>query len=87
MEAPGLRVMLMEGRRRGASGGTLHVKVESSSKVEHGLYIEINEEFKAASDNESDGANWVPDRLAEHWDAVLKFSEVAAEHLLGLVRN
>ena len=87
VEEPGLRLMIMEGRRRGAGGGTLHIKVEPSSKVEHGLYVEINEEFKVTGDRESDGAQWVPDRLAQHWDDVLKFSEVAAEHLLGLVRN
>lgn len=87
MEAPGLRAMLMEGRRSGVSGGTLHIKVEPSTKAEHGLYIEINEEFNAPNESESDGAQWVPDRLAEHWDAVLTFSEVAAEHLLGLVRD
>jgi len=87
LEAPGLRSMLMEGRRSEAKGGTLRVKVEPSAKAEHGLYIEVNEEFKSPSGIEFDGAQWIPDRLAEHWDAVLKFSEVVAEHLTGLVKN
>lgn len=87
MGEPGLRSMLIQGRRKEADGGVLLIKVEPSIKVEHGLYVEVNEEFKAPGDNESEGARWVPDRLAEHWDAILKFSEVAAEHLLSLVRS
>jgi hypothetical protein len=38
MEAPGLRLMLMEGRRQHVKGGTLYVKVEPSVKVERGLF-------------------------------------------------
>src|SRR5579859_3402300 len=75
MEGPGLRTMLMQGRRKQADGGVLRIKVEPSLKVEHGLYVEVNEEFKAPGDGESEGARWVPERLAEHWDDILKFSE------------
>ena len=63
MEAPGLRSMIMEGRRKETGGGVLHIKVEPSTKVEHGIYLEINEEFKAPGECESDGAQWVPSRL------------------------
>ena len=87
MEGPGLRSMLMQGRRKQAGGGLLHIRVEPSVKVEHGLYVEVNEEFKAPGNDESEGARWVPDRLAEHFDAILNFSEVAADHLLSLVKN
>jgi hypothetical protein len=85
MAEPGLRSMLIQGRRKEADGGILLVKVEPSVRVEHGLFVEVNEEFKAPN-HESEGARWVPDRLVQHWDAILRFSEVAAEHLLGLVR-
>jgi hypothetical protein len=87
MEAPGLRSMLMQGRRKGASSGILKVKIEPSVLIEHGLYVEINEEFKAAGDSESEGARWVPSLLTEHWDAIMKYSEEAAEHLLALVKS
>jgi hypothetical protein len=87
MEAAGLRSILMQGRRKQVHGGTLHIKVEPSTKVEHGLYVEVNEEFKAPHDVGPDGARWVPDRLAEHWDHILDYADVAAEHLLGLVRS
>ena len=87
MDGPGLRSMIMEGRRKQAEGGLLHIKVEPSSRVEHGLYVEVNEEFTAPEARESEGARWVPDRLAEHWDAMMNFSAIAAEHLLSLVKK
>lgn len=87
MEGPGLRSMIMQGRRKHANAGTLHIKVEPSTKFENAVYVEVNEEFKASGDSESEGAQWVPRRLAEHWDAMMKFCEDAAEYLLGLVKK
>ncbi len=86
MDTPGLRSMLMQGRRKQVNGGILRVKVEPSVRVQPGLFVQINEEF-SAGDGESDGAQWVPGRLAEHWDAIMAFSEFAAEHLLDLAKN
>ena len=87
MEGPGLRSLLMEGRRKQVNAGTLHIKVEPSVKIKPGLFIEINEEFRAPAEQEADGARWVPSRLVEHWDGIMKYSEGVAEHLMGLVRN
>lgn len=84
IDSPGLRSMVMQGRRKGVSGGLLHVKVEPSSKVEQGVYIEINEEFKPTADLEAEGAQWVASRLSEHWDAIMKSSEETAEYLVSL---
>lgn len=84
LDGTGLRSMLMQGRRKHESGGLVHIKVEPSAQIKHGLFIEVNEEFKSVG-GDSEGARWVPERLAEHWDAILKFSESAADHLLSLV--
>ncbi len=83
VDEPGLNSMTMQGRREDAKGGTLRIKVEPSAKVEFGVYIEVNEEFKAPKDDEA-GARWASNRLAEHWDGILIFAGVAAEHLLNL---
>lgn len=83
LDKPGLRSMLMEGRRKATDGGLLHIKVEPSVRVEHGVFIEINEEFKEPGE----GAQWVLACLADHWDATMKFAAEAAEHLLGLVKK
>jgi hypothetical protein len=87
MEGPGLRSMAMQGRRKQTSGGLLHIKVEPSAKVQPGVYLEVHEEFKPSGECESEGAQWVPGRFAEHWDAIMKFSEDAAEYILSLVKN
>ena len=86
LESPGLRSMMMQGRRKHADGGTVRIKIEPSQKIEHGLYIEVNEDFRPSGD-ESDGAQWVPGRIGDHWDATMEFAEEAAEHLLGLVNS
>ena len=86
MRVPGLRSLLMEGRRT-ENGGVLYVKIEPSVKVTYGLFVEVNEEFRLLKDQEpTEGARWVPDRLTEHWDAILKYAEGASDHLLSLVK-
>lgn len=87
LEAPGLRSMQIQGRRKQANGGVVHVKVEPSVPIKHGLYVEVNEEFKPTGDEEAEGARWVPQRLVAHWDAILEYSEFVAGHLLNLATN
>ncbi|HTC90722.1 MAG TPA: hypothetical protein VK686_20605 [Bryobacteraceae bacterium] len=87
IEEPGLRSLNIQGRRKDADGGVLHIKVEPSLRVAHGLFVEINEEFKAPSKDESDGARWASERLVEHWDAILRYSEEVAGYLLNLVNK
>jgi hypothetical protein len=88
MKEPGLRSMLMQGRREDAAArGLLHIKVEPSVEVKPGLFVEVNEEFKAPNEGESLGAQWVPDCLAQQWDATMQFAETAAEQLLSLVKT
>lgn len=83
MDNPGLRAMLMQGRRKELGGGDLHVKVEPSSKVEHGLYVEVNGEFRPTPE-ESLGIEWVPRCLTEYWDPIMKLSEDTLEHFVRL---
>jgi hypothetical protein len=84
MEDPGLLSMTMQGRMAPSNEGVFRIKIEPSAQVKYGVYMEFNKEFRAVSDDEPDGASWVRDRLAGHWDAMMVFSEDAAEHLLRL---
>ena len=86
MAESGLRSMLMEGRRKQVGGGTLQIKLEPSTTIGHGLVMEVNEQFNEP-DGQSESARWVPNQLTVHWDDFLKFTEEAAEHLLGLVNS
>lgn len=85
MEGAGLRSVLIEGRRRNGSEGLLHIKVEPSAKVQPGVYVEINEEFRSvAADGQTEGAEWVRDLLAGNWDDFMAFAQEGAEHVRGL---
>jgi hypothetical protein len=87
LEEPGLRSMQIQGRRKEANGGVVLVKVEPSVPIKHGLFVEVNEEFKPSGEAEVEGAGWVPERLATHWDSILEFSEFVANHLLSLIKQ
>lgn len=87
IDAPGLLSMVMQGRRKETDGGNLRVVVGPSQKVDPGVFMQINEEFLASKYPQPEGAQWIAGCLSEHWDGVMAFSEVVAEHLLGLVRN
>jgi hypothetical protein len=87
IEGPGLRDIMMEGRRNQTSDGTLRVKVQPSVRVEFGVYIEVSEEFKATAAEAIGDIPWVPTRLGEHWDAIMAFAVDTATHLIGLVKN
>jgi hypothetical protein len=84
MKAPGLRSMLMQGRREETSKGILLIKVEPSLKVTQGVFVEVNEEFGAPSGDPSEGALWVPSCLATQWDSLMQFAENAAQKILPL---
>lgn len=95
MKEPGLRSMLMEGRRERGMRSIVRIKVEPSIMVSPGLFVDFNEEFKPPSDGQSEatvgigtieGAQWVPDCLAEHWEATMRFAETAADQLADLVK-
>ena len=50
--------MQIQGRRKEVDGGVVLVKAEPSVRIEHGLFVEVNEEFKPLDKetSESDGA-------------------------------
>jgi len=88
IEVPGLRSMVMQGKRRGVSDGNLFVKVEPSLLVQPGLFVEVTEDFVKWPDAEAEDAQWVPGRLRKHWDDMMKYAEDVARNLVeGLARK
>lgn len=85
VDSAGLRTMVIEGRRKDAGGGVLRIRVEPSAKVQPGVFIEVNEEFRATEADRS--ANWVSDRLNAYWDSLLEYSRVVAESLLDNLKG
>jgi hypothetical protein len=85
LDNPGMRSITMEGQRPGTTGGLVKVRVEPSIQVKPGVFVEVNEEFRVTEGDE--GARWAGQRTADHWDTMLAFAEVVAEHLLGLEKE
>ncbi|HME08770.1 MAG TPA: hypothetical protein VKG25_17060, partial [Bryobacteraceae bacterium] len=83
IQAPGLRSMTIEGRRSEMEDGTVFVKVEPSSLVQPGVFVEVIEDFVRFSEDEDQDAQWVPGRIGKQWDAVLKYAEDVAQGLLA----
>jgi hypothetical protein len=87
IEAPGLRSMVMQGRRKGVSDGDLFVKAEPSSLIQPGLFVEVTEDFVKSTDTEAKDAQWIPDRLEKNWDDVMKYAEDVAHDLMEALRR
>jgi hypothetical protein len=84
MKLPGLRSLLMQGRRDETSEGLLYIKVEPSLKVTRGIFVEVNEEFRAPADGLPEGAQWVPSCLGTQWDSFMQFAENAGQQILPI---
>ena len=82
IEGPGLRSMMMQGKRKGVPDGNLFIKVEPSLLVQPGLFVEVTEDFVKWPDPDAEDAKWVPGRLEKHWDDVMKYAEKVAHDLL-----
>jgi hypothetical protein len=80
---PGLLSMVIEGRREDSPTAVLRVKVEPSpaAKLQFGVYIDINEEYRAPSGAVS-GTAWAIEHIQAQWEAVLKYAESASSHIL-----
>lgn len=87
LENPGLRSLTIEGRRIGRDDGTVFVKVEPSSVVQPGVYIEVSEQYVRAPDNEGVDAQWVPSCLNKNWDSVMNYAKNMADDLLANLEN
>lgn len=85
VETPGLRSMMMQGRRTGAESGTLFVKIEPSLVIQPGVFIEVTEEYAAHGDEDLADAKWVPERLDKHWEPIMKYAEDVSQGLLAAV--
>jgi len=83
VDKPGMKSLVIVGRRKSDSAGTLNVQVQPSANIEHGVFVQVNVEFQR-TDDEMTGAEWVPECLAEHWDNVMDYSETMLEHIVGI---
>lgn len=67
LDRPGTLTLTVEGRRPDDHDGHVRVKVEPSTLIPNGIFIESNDEFRSL---ESISAKWVAEILESEWEPV-----------------
>lgn len=80
LKRPGTLSLSIQGMRPDDRHGHVRVRVEPSNTVEHGIFLETNDEFSEVT---ADSAEWVEDVLTREWDASRTRAEVIREHVLS----
>jgi hypothetical protein len=80
LDKAGTRSLVVEGARPDDFAGHVVVKVEPSRRVQPGVYIETNDEFRNLS---SGAAEWVQDVLVNYWDESRQRVTSVRNHLLS----
>jgi len=79
MEEPGLLSMTMQDRRK-EPPGYVRVKIEPSTKITPGIYMEVNNHYEFEGENALQKLMAI---LKNSWSEIISFSDKIAEHLLG----
>ena len=78
--APGLRTLVVEGKRPAASSKITRVKVEPSARIVPGVFIETNDHYESTlKDSPAEAMSW----LRECWSEVRSFSRSVGEQILS----
>jgi hypothetical protein len=81
MEGPGLGSMTMLGKRPAALSKAFSVKIEPSTKIIPGIYVEMNDHYEIPDDGR---VGDLMKLLRDDWDAFLSHSDTSAKSLLSL---
>jgi len=82
---PGLRSLMIEGKRESCGAQRIRVKVEPSTKVHPGVFVHVNEHYTVEEEKNSNPTDRIViflRVLQESWDGFLTYSREVAFHLL-----
>lgn len=80
LNSPGLGKLMMQGVRPDDMKGAVNVTVEPSTRVKYGVYVNINDHFVIADDEDSVGsAGLATSLIRERWDTFLSQPETIAQ--------
>ncbi len=82
-QRPGLRSLIIEGQRNDAWKGFIRLKVEPSTEVPLGLFVNVNDHYDLGS--EINGAENAIQILDEKWTESLEWSRRSADYVAELV--
>jgi len=84
LERPGMRSLTMEGTRTDGLRGRVHVMVEPSIHVTHGLFVLVNDHYEVEKTEQPEGASELMDTLEKVWKESLEKSRNIAYSLAEL---
>jgi hypothetical protein len=80
LESPGLETLVISGKRKGSAAKMVRVTVQSSTRVQPGIYIGTNEHFEAQGDSSTQ--KLVSD-LKESWRPAQRYAKQIAQTILS----
>lgn len=84
LESPGTLSLTVHGERPDDYKGHIRVKVEPSSSVTNGIFIETNEEFRQT---DATSADWTTEILHREWEAYRHRANQIRAHLLQQAKD
>jgi hypothetical protein len=85
LEKPGMKSLIVEGVRPDDLKGYIRVKVEPSTRVSYGVYVEVNDHYDLRqSDDTISGASEAMRILSERWSDSMKRSVSIAQKIASL---
>jgi hypothetical protein len=84
LKSPGMAGLTMRGSRPDEHKGALNVRVEPSTKVKPGVFINVNDHYEQDSPEVSPGADKMLELLEASWATSLARSLTIAETIAGL---
>jgi len=81
LKNPGLKSMTIEGVREDGLRGYMRVKVEPSTRIQPGIYFQINDHYE--TDKSVIGSEDIINMLESSWDQSMGKSEVIINSILG----
>ena len=82
LNCPGMRSLTMEGVREDGHAGYVRVKVEPSARVEHGVFVALNDHYELKNPDEPGTCELIMNLLKDSWASFSSRSETVGPSLL-----
>jgi len=88
LDKPGMRALIVEGKREGSAADQMQVKIEPSRQVHPGVFIHLNEHYNIPEDSSPmDAIAFFLGKLQSSWDDFLAYWQRVSQHLLSEYRE
>jgi hypothetical protein len=88
LDKPGMRALVVEGKRKGSTANQMQVKIEPSRKVHPGVFIHMNEHYDIPDDlSPMDAIAFFLETLQSSWDDFFSYLQQVSDHLLAAYKK